>query len=97
VVLSTISALVLKSKHTPHDEVPGRTIPHFRFYFDGLIAHFHREEAGQLDDTIIGARPKLLVTTVPFEESWQFGKLTAAMIEAGNFPSKQNKKPDRLI
>jgi hypothetical protein len=79
------------------EEVPARTIPHFRFYFDGLIAHFHREQAGQLDDTIIGARPKLLVTTVPFEGSYQFGKLMAAMIEADNFPSMQNGKPDRPI
>src|SRR5262249_32980427 len=49
------------------EDVPARTIPHFRFYFDGLVAHVHRETVGQLDDTIIGARETLLVTTVPFE------------------------------
>jgi hypothetical protein len=59
-------------------KIPDRTIPHFRFYFDGLIAHIHREPAGQLDDTIIGARPKLLVTTVAFEGSRQLGNLMTA-------------------
>jgi hypothetical protein len=79
------------------EEVPARTIPHFRFYFDGLIAHIHREAVGQLDDTIIGARPKLLVTTVAFEGSYQFGKLMAAMTQADNFLSTQSGKPDRPI
>jgi hypothetical protein len=78
-------------------KIPDRTIPHFRFYFDGLIAHIHREPAGQLDDTIIGARPKLLVTTVAFEGSRQLGNLMAAMTQADNFLSKQNGKPDRPI
>lgn len=79
------------------EEVPARTIPHFRFYFDGLIAHMHREAAGQLDDTIIGGRPKLLVTTVAFEGSYQFEKLMTAMTQADNFRSKQNGIPDNRV
>ncbi len=74
--------------------IPDRTIPHFRFYFDGLVTHIHREAAGQLDDTIIGASPKLLVSTVAFESSRQVGNLTAAMREAASFWSKQNGNPE---
>src|SRR5262249_5053301 len=76
------------------EDVPARTIPHFRFYFDGLVAHVHRETVGQLDDTIIGARETLLVTTVPFEASYQFGKLMAAMKEAHSFRSDRYGKPN---
>lgn len=79
------------------EEVPAQTIPHFRFYFDGLVAHIHREAAGQLDDTIIGARQKLLVTTVAFEGSRQGGYLMEAMREADSFQPMQNVKRDGLI
>jgi hypothetical protein len=76
------------------EEVPARTIPHFWFYFDGLVVHIHREAAGQLDDTIIGAREKLLVTTVAFEGSRQVEYLIVAMRGTDNFRSTQNVKRD---
>lgn len=60
-------------------EVPDRTIPHIRFYFDGLVAHIHRERSGQLDESIVGAHPKLTVCTVTFEESRHLRYLIACM------------------
>jgi hypothetical protein len=65
--------------------IPERTVPHFRFYFDGLVAHIHREAAGQVDDTIIGGNPNLIVTTVVFEGSRQFLSMVGAMKAAEEF------------
>jgi hypothetical protein len=62
-----------------YGKIPDLTIPHFRFYFDGLIAHIHREAVGQLNETIIGAHPNLTVTTVPFEGSRQYENLIAGL------------------
>jgi hypothetical protein len=58
------------------DNEPERQIPIFRFYFDGLIAHFHRHACddgytlGQGSITV-GHGEELLVTAVPYESSFQ--------------------------
>jgi hypothetical protein len=73
-------------------KVPDRTIPHFRFYLDGLIAHIHRERVGQLDESIVGAYQKLTVCTITFQESRQRRYLIECARGGSNFLSKQNVK-----
>jgi hypothetical protein len=50
-----------------------REIHHYRFYFDGLIAHMHinddAEHVAQKESMFVGPRNELLVTTLPSEES----------------------------
>lgn len=47
----------------------------FRFYFDGLVVHFHREPGPQdmagLGNQIVARNAETTVITVPFEASWQ--------------------------
>ncbi len=57
-------------------EEPERTIPIFRFYFDGLIVHVHRHAGDDgytqsLGSTIVGAERSLVVTTVTYDKSFQ--------------------------
>jgi len=84
VVWSTISAQALESKRTLQVLRCRPERSHISGFFRRLDCSFHRREAGELDETIMGAGPKLAVT-VPFEWSLQFGKLQAAMIEASEF------------
>ncbi len=64
----------------------GRTIEIFRFYMDGLIAHFHVEsdakEIAALGNMLIGGSDTMFVTVVPYESSWQKGNLDELMREA---------------
>jgi hypothetical protein len=58
------------------NDMEEHTIPIFRFYFDGLIVHFHREthEEGtpeKLGPLIVGNASKLAVSTVTYETSFQ--------------------------
>lgn len=60
----------------------GPTVPIFRFYFDGLVAHIHREsnpeDVSASGPLYLGGSDELLVTTVTLERSWQhenFSKL----------------------
>jgi hypothetical protein len=53
-----------------------RPVPVFRFYFDGLVAHVHRQaddngETAGLGSAVVGADAKLALGTVPFESSFQ--------------------------
>lgn len=72
----------------------GPTIPIFRFYFDGLIAHFHREGSERdvrgYGTMLIGGGDKVVVTTVPFEGSWQDGNLRNLI------GTVEEKWPDRI-
>ncbi len=62
------------------------TIPIFRFYFDGLIVHIHREssakDVAQLGDMIVGSSESLLLGTVDFESSWQRTNMDELVREA---------------
>jgi hypothetical protein len=66
-------------------ETPDLTIPHFRFYFDGLIAHIHCEATGQVNESIIGGHANLTVTTLPFEGSRQLEYLVAGLRRGVDF------------
>ena len=51
------------------DGTPERTVPTFRFYFDGLIAHVHAHaddngETAALGPIIVGAEERLVAVTV---------------------------------
>jgi len=72
----------------------GATIPIFRFYFDGLIAHIHREsseaEVKELGGLLLGERTPLAVGTVKFENSWQGDNMRELEREA------EERWPERL-
>lgn len=81
-------------KSMPASEgTPGRDLPIFRFYFDGLMAHFHRQDADNgetvaLGDLIVGANDRLVISTISYEASFQRENLTAVMAEAAeNWPA----------
>ena len=57
-------------------QAPGRHVPIYRFYMDGLIAHVHRstippERLDHLGNLILGTSPSVLIPTVTFEDSLQ--------------------------
>jgi hypothetical protein len=61
-------------------------IPIFRFYFDGLIVHFHRhaEDDGytkSLGQVMVGHDRKLSVATVPYDQSFQHENLQIVLAE----------------
>lgn len=72
----------------------GPTIPIFRYYLDGLIAHVHREssraEVEGLGPMLLGAEARTVVIVVPFERSWQRENLAEVLREA------ETRWPDRL-
>lgn len=52
--------------------------PIFRFYFDGLVVHFHRSAARAMDGIrplAVGASDSLVVCLVPYERSFQLMNL----------------------
>ena len=51
-------------------------LPIYRFYFDGLIVHYHRHESdngetAKLGNIIVGAQRELVVTTIEYRYSFQ--------------------------
>jgi hypothetical protein len=67
--------------------MPAHNVAIFRFYFDGLIAHFHRPGEGQatvaeLGPLIVGSGPELVISTVTYEQSFQHENLGHLMTEA---------------
>jgi hypothetical protein len=82
--LVQLSTRGIEHNHTPLADTKrigeemddGYDIPFFRFYFDGLIAHFDRREIAEIQkrplaELALGAGDPLTVTTVTFEESFQ--------------------------
>ena len=80
-------AAIAQSKTIPgYGEEPSRIVPIFRFYFDGLIVHFHRqvEDKGhtkELGGHVAGQEDELVLSTVTFERSFQFENLMWVMTE----------------
>jgi hypothetical protein len=72
----------------------GATIPIFRFYFDGLIAHIHREsnrnEVQDLGGMLLGTNTPTAICTVKYENSWQQGNMRELEREA------EERWPERL-
>ncbi|KAA6490788.1 hypothetical protein DXT98_01095 [Agrobacterium sp. ICMP 7243] len=84
--LAQLSTLGIRHNQTPitgsrpifslDGTAPLRQLPIFRFYFDGLIIHFHRQnrddgDTAGLGNLVIGASEKLIVSTLPYEASFQ--------------------------
>lgn len=96
VQLTQLSTMGLSHNHTPIasqknipalGEAAAHTMPIFRFYFDGLIAHFHRSHAPpapkpqQLGSLMVGFGSELALSTVTYEESFQRANLRELMDE----------------
>jgi len=69
--------------------LPGRGVVNrrtYRFYFDGLIVHFHRNgDSGVVDDLLpmlVGEDNSVLISTVTFENSWQWENFQIVVDEA---------------
>jgi hypothetical protein len=65
-------------------------VPIYRFYFDGLIAHFHRPPAHSMaiGPLALGFADYATITTVTYEGSWQLENLSAVRAESdAEFPS----------
>jgi len=98
--LCQLSTMGWSHNHSPIAEtkiVPGlngeaeKRIPIFRFYFDGLIAHIHAQssddgEAAGYGPNIVGAGDELIVTMVPFENSYQRENLVHVVGAAKGWP-----------
>ncbi|MCV3208373.1 hypothetical protein OHD62_28215 [Mesorhizobium sp. YC-39] len=69
---------------------PEHFVPIFRFYFDGLISHFDRRPADELihanlDDLHLGYSDRVVVTAIPYEESFQQKNIETIISEAVNW------------
>lgn len=67
-------------KISPFGDDSSPTVPIYRFYFDGLVAHFHDLSSTQVNDSfinalILGHGTELLVSCVPWKRSAQFETL----------------------
>ncbi|MER9873291.1 hypothetical protein [Mesorhizobium sp. M0195] len=95
--LTQLSTLGLIHNQTPFpgeklipdagSEHPEHSVPFFRFYFDGLISHFDRRSAGEitkanLDDLYLGNSGRIVISTIPYEESFQRKNIEAIISEA---------------
>jgi hypothetical protein len=104
--LTQLSTLGMKHNHTAlaqekiipgFDGKPQTTIPIFRFYFDGLIAHYDRRPIGKtevekLGLLTVGHGSELHVSTVKFDTSFQRENLGLIMGEAyGTWPGLMDK------
>jgi hypothetical protein len=68
-----------------YEDVPEKLVPYFRFYFDGLAAHIHRQDnddAKELGAMVVGQTDTLALTTVTYAESFQRKNLGLLMAEA---------------
>lgn len=75
------------------DGIPPHTVTVFRFYFDGLIAHFHlpveNGPAYRLGVSGVGNESTLCVLTLPYESSFQRTDMTHRVV------SSFRKRPDQ--
>jgi len=80
--------LVPLAQMMPVPNLPGlgaQRRPIFRFYFDGLVVHFHRSVSGHLDQLrpmAVGASDKLVVMLISYERSFQHENLLHVMRES---------------
>lgn len=73
---------------------PEKHINIFRFYFDGLVVHFHRHSfddgyTDSLGPLVVGADDLLYITVVPLEDSFQYANFTRLVLESySRFPKE---------
>lgn len=68
-----------------------RTVPIFRFYLDGLIAHVHRQATGPIDQFgpgLVGENDSLVLSTITYERSFQRENLMHVLRESVLRPDK---------
>ncbi len=83
-MLTQLSTIGIPHNHIPIadtkrielEDLTSYDIPIFRFYFDGLIVHFHRHESdngstAKLGNMVVGAKKELIVSTIEFKYSFQ--------------------------
>ncbi|AZO08393.1 MULTISPECIES: hypothetical protein [unclassified Mesorhizobium] len=108
--LTQLSTMGFEHNHTPIamtktipglDGEPEYEVPHFRFYFDGLIVHFDRRPIDEiihrpLGELVLGYSDTLIVTTVTYQESFQRQNLELIQAEADSWMSNRanTKKSD---
>jgi hypothetical protein len=63
---------------------PQSDVEIFRFYFDGLVAHFHRPPANSmtLGPLAVDGDKHCVITTVTFEGSWQLSNMVTVEAES---------------
>lgn len=75
-----------KSIRNPVIGLPHRVEKIFRFYFDGLIAHFHLPETEPADrdygSMVLGAEKTIVISTITYEHSFQRENLNIVLSEA---------------
>ena len=69
------------------EEFEGYSIPYFRFYFDGLIAHIHPNDYGthqpdKLGPLVLGQSEFTTIPTVKYEKSFQLTNLLRLQTDA---------------
>lgn len=68
-------------------EIQQIDIPIFRFYFDGLVVHFHRHatddgHTAKLGNLVVGNTNEITISTIPFKVSFQAENLLRLVVEA---------------
>lgn len=92
--LIQLSELGIQHNHGPFRQVKkgvrignyrSRDLKIFRFYFDGLIVHFHvrpqRDELEGMEPSLVGHEGATMLNTVPTSSSWQLENLVLSMLE----------------
>lgn len=98
--LSTIGVIhnhapLAQTKEIPSLEpnVPTIYMPIFRFYFDGLIVHIHKQATDDgytaaLGNMVVGASEELIFPTETYEHSWQRSNMITIMRESRPSPKR---------
>ncbi|TPL83624.1 hypothetical protein FJ941_10125 [Mesorhizobium sp. B2-3-13] len=102
--LIQLSTFGFEHNHTPIPRVktiqgnngePDYEVPFYRFYFDGLIAHFDRRPLAEiqktpLEELVLGYGERLCVSTVSYWESSQRKMLERMWQEVDKWPRKRD-------
>lgn len=93
--LSQLSTLGIAHNQTPLAEIkiipalgsqPEQSMPIFRFYFEGLIVHIIRQSSDHtiegLGPLVVGAGKELVISTIPFDTSYQKENINHIISEA---------------
>ena len=72
-----MSPILTEKQIYHHQSDTEKSVPFYRFYFDGLIAHFDMpSDVSGLGDLVLGAGKNLVFPTVAYEASFQSQNLT---------------------
>lgn len=97
---------IAQIKEVPVSGSTPRRVPIFRFYFDGLVAHFHRdptvETMNGIAPMLVGQPEGTILSTVTFEASWQLLNLQNTIADAehefpGGITRAEGKRPPNWL